>query len=128
MTDFSEILRLSRDLGDVPAKVAPKVTQALERTSFDIKQDWAQGADRSGLHAYSKSIDYEIKPRDGAITAEIGPNPGKRQGRFGLVEDANGDVRSAPQHAGRDALEVNEDDFYRGLDIAAFEAMGGVWD
>lgn len=127
MTDFSELAKLSRDLGAVPEAVFPKVVQALKHTAVDVKDDWAQGAARSGLEAYARSIDFDIKPRDGAIAAEIGPNPGKRQGTFGFVEDANGGVKSAPQHAGRDALEANEDDFERGIDIAVFEGLGGEW-
>ena len=127
MTDFSELLKLSRDLGDVPAKAAPKVVQALEHTAFDIKTDWAQGANRTGLHGYAASIDYETKTRPGVVSAEIGPNPDKNQGTFGLVEDGGAGVKSAPQHAGRDALEANQDDFEHGIDIAVFEALGGEW-
>lgn len=127
MTDFSELQRLARDLGEVPAAVVPKVVQALEHTAFDLKNDWAQGADRSGLSGYARSIDYELKPRPGTIAMEIGPNPSKHQGTFGFVEDATGGVMSAPQHAGRDALEANSDDFERGIDIAVFEGFGGEW-
>ena len=56
------------------------------------------------------------------VEAEVGPHLGRNQGSFGFVEDANGGVRSAPQHAGRDALRANEADFERGLQIALFDA------
>lgn len=121
--DFSEVYELAADLSDVPADANKRFVQALKFTSMEIKQDWSQGAESSGLGNYSKSIDFDIKFPGGAIESEIGPNLGKRQGRFGFVEDANGGVRSAPQHAGRDALEANEPDFYRGLEIAATDAL-----
>ena len=57
-----------------------------------------------------------------AIEGEIGPTPGD-SGSFGLVEDANGGVKSAPQHAGRDAARKNEADFIRGLTKAAGDIL-----
>lgn len=121
--DFSELMELAADLSDVPAEANKRIKQAIEYTSVEIKRDWQQGAASSSLGAYSRSIDYDLKFPGGAIESEIGPNLGKRQGMFGFVEDANGGVRSAPQHAGRDALEANEPDFYRGLEIAATNAL-----
>lgn len=121
--DFSELYALSEDLTEVPAEAHPRIVQALKYTSVEIKQDWAQGADRSGLENYARSIDFDIDASNDVIESEIGPNQGKKQGRFGFVEDANGDVQSAPQHAGRDAAEANEENFYRGLEIAATNAL-----
>lgn len=114
MTDFSELRELVKDLGDVPARVAPNVRKAVEVTARHVKDDWSKGADRTGLGGYAADIDYDLKFTDGAIEAEIGPTPGD-SGSFGLVEDAKGNVRSAPQHAGRDAARKNEADFIRGL-------------
>lgn len=121
--DFSDLYELSADLSDVPAEANKRVVQAMKYTSVEMKRDWSQGAAASGLEAYSQSIDFDIKFAGGAIESEIGPNLAKRQGTFGFVEAAGGGVRSAPQHAGRDALEANEADFYRGLEIAVTEAL-----
>lgn len=121
--DFSDLYELVRDLSDVPAEANKRIKQAVEVTARHVKDDWQQGADSSSLGAYARSVDYDLKFPGGAIEAEIGPNLGKRQGRFGFVEEANGGVRSAPQHAGRDALEANEPDFERGLEIAATNAL-----
>lgn len=121
--DFSEFYELAADLTDVPAEANKRIVQALKFSSVEIKQDWSQGAEASGLEAYSRSIDFDIKFPGGAIESEIGPNLSRRQGMFGFVEDAGGDVRSAPQHAGRDALEANEEDVYRGLEIAITNAL-----
>lgn len=120
-----DLYSLSRDLADAPRRAAPLIRKAVEVTARNIKDDWAEGASRTGLERYAKSVDYDIIDSAEGVRAEIGPNHGKRQGKFGFVEDANGDVRSAPQHAGRDALEANQDDFDAGLATALWDAAGG---
>lgn len=119
---FDELMSLAADLSDAPDNVATFVKKALQVTSMSIKKDWQQGAERSGLSGYAASIDYDIKAGRDSVESEIGPNLSKNQGSFGFVEDANGDVRSSPQHAGRDSLEANEPDFIRGMEIAVFDA------
>lgn len=120
---FEDLYTLSKDLTDVPAEAHKRIKQAIEHTAVEVKRDWQQGAEASGLGNYARSIDYDLEFPGGAIEAEIGPNLGKRQGRFGFVEEGGGKVRSSPQHAGRDALEANEPDFYEGLEIAATNAL-----
>lgn len=115
--DFSEVNKLAADLGDAPDRVKANARKALQVTATNIKADWRSGANRTGLGGYAADITYKIKASTGGIEAEIGPTPGDA-GSFGLVEDATGDVRSAPQHAGRDALKKNEADFIKGLVIA----------
>lgn len=120
-----DLLSLARDLAEAPRHAAPLVKKAVEVAARNIKQDWSEGAARTGLSNYAKSIDYDIiESRDG-VRAEIGPNTRKKQGVFGFVEDAPGGVLSAPQHAGRDALEANQDDFDAGLATALWDAAGG---
>jgi hypothetical protein len=120
--DFSELYELAADLTDAPERAAKYVEKALKFTSVEMKQDWRQGAERTGLEPYAASIDFDITHGPGEIRSEIGPNIGKAQGSFGFVEDGGGDVQSAPQHAGRSALRANEAGFYRGLEIAVFDA------
>lgn len=120
--DFSELVELAADLRSAPAGVAPFVRKAVEVTARNVKNDWRQGAERTGLSGYAASIDYDLKSSAVVVEAEVGPNLGRNQGSFGFVEEANGGVRSAPQHAGRDALRANEADFERGLQIALFDA------
>lgn len=118
-TDFSELMTLAADLGAAPTKAIPNIRKAVEVTARNVKDDWAKGAKRTGLRGYAASIDYDMKlDTDGSIGAEIGPNLGRAQGMFGLVEDAPGGVRSAPQHAGRKAAKANEADFIEGLSKA----------
>lgn len=129
--DFSELLKLEADLRNVPSKANRNIKKAIEVTARHIKDDWKEGATvgRGYAKTYAAAVDYDIKFPGGAIEAEIGPSLGKTLGSSaGFLEDAPGDVKAAPQHAGRDALEANEEDFERGLEIAIFEALGGEWD
>jgi hypothetical protein len=122
---FGEVLRLAADLTGAAngAEVARNAEKALKFTSVQLKRDWQQGAERTGLTGYAASIDFDIKHAAGEISSEIGPNLGRNQGSFGFVEEGGSKVRSQPQHAGRDSLEANEPDFYRGMEIAVFDAL-----
>lgn len=125
---FDDLMRLAADISSAPAKVNRYVDKALKVTATEIKKDWAQGAERTGLMGYAASVDYDVTYSGTSIEAEIGPNLGRNQGSFGLVEDAPGGVRSAPQHAGRDAMRANEPDFVRGLEVAVFDATAEAVD
>lgn len=120
--DFGELFELARDLTGAPEKANRNIDKAIKFTSVEIKKDWRQGAERTGLTGYAASVDFDMQYSANEIASEIGPNLGRNQGSFGFVEDAGGGVRSSPQHAGRDALEANEPDFIRGLEIAVFDA------
>ena len=121
--DFSDLNELVADLSAAPENARRNIKSAVQFTATEIKKDWSDGAERTGLTGYAQSIDYDMKYPGDAIEAEIGPNLARRQGSFGFVEEATGDVRSTPQHAGRDALEANEPDFERGLAVAIFDAV-----
>lgn len=126
-SDFAELMELAADLSAVPSAANRNVKKAIEVTARNVRDDWRQGAAVAygeGFSArYSSSIFYDMKFPGGAIEAEIGPELGRPGGSAGFLEDAPGDVEAAPQHAGRDALEANEADFVRGLEIAIFEAL-----
>lgn len=120
--DFSELKALAADLGDVPASTLPFLRSALQVTATNVKADWRRQANRTGLHGYAADITYDTTENASGVSAEIGPTPGDA-GSFGLVEDATGDVRSAPQHAGRDAMRKNEGDFVKGIMIALDDGL-----
>lgn len=120
--DFSELRDLAADLAGAPAEARPFIRKALQVSAQHIKDDWRKGANRSGLSRYAADITYETEEKASSIEAEIGPTIGD-SGSFGFVEDAGGGVRSAPQHAGRDAKEANEEDFVRGLELAIFDGL-----
>ena len=122
--DFSELNTLAADLGEAPVKVIPFARKAVEVTARNVKDDWRKEAKRKGLKQYAGAVDYDMQlDTDGSIGADIGPNLGKAQGTFGFVEDAAGGVRSAPQHAGRNAAKKNEADFEKGLLQAGEDAL-----
>lgn len=122
-TDFSELDKLYQDLTSAPAEARPFIRKALQFTAFNIRDEWRSEAARTGLTAYGASVGYDTTEKAHSIEAEIGPTPGRRQASFGFVEDANGGVRSAPQHAGRDALKRNEPDFFEGLEKAVHDGL-----
>ncbi|MDR7189779.1 hypothetical protein J2Y46_002605 [Microbacterium sp. BE35] len=120
--DFSELLKLAQDLANVPAEASANVRSAVRFTATNVKKDWRAGADRTGLGGYAADVTYETRELKSSVVAEIGPTPGD-SGSFGLVEDARGDVRSAPQHAGRTAMRKNEQDFIEGLAKAVSDIL-----
>lgn len=123
--DFSEVFSLETDLRGAPAIANRNVEKAMKVTSHNIDDDWSQGAtvSRGYAESYAAAISYTISYPGGAIESEIGPVLGSTPGASaGFLEDAPGNVLAAPQHAGRDALEANEPDFIRGLEIALFDA------
>lgn len=125
--DFSELLSLEADLRSVPSTANRNIVKALEVTGRNVKDDWRQGAEVGHGDGFSErypsSIFYDVKFTGGSIEVEVGPELGRPGGSAGFLEDAPGGVLAAPQHAGRDALEANEDDFVRGLELAAYEAL-----
>lgn len=123
MTD--DLRRLAADLSAAGPAVRPFARKALQVTARSMKDEWRAGADRTGLAGYAADITYETHERGATLDAEIGPTIGDA-GSFGFVEDAGGGVRSAPQHAARNALENNEDDFERGVERAAADALRAV--
>lgn len=120
--DFSELNALAADLRRVPRTSNRLVKKAIEVTARNIKDDWRQSAERTGLEWYALDIDYDITVKSEAIEAEIGPTIGD-SGSFGFVDEGGPSVLSRPQHAARDAVRANEDDFVRGLEIAVFESV-----
>lgn len=75
------------------------------------------------------SVDFDVRVNQAfggaSIEVEIGPNLSKPGGSAGFREESPGGVKSAPQFAGRDAVEANEADFLRGLLIAGLEPLEG---
>lgn len=125
--DFSELSELAADLSAVPSGANRNIKKAIEVTARSVRDDWRQGAEVGRGDGYSEryasSIFYDIKTPGDAIEAEVGPELGRAGGSAGFLEDAPGGVAASPQHAGRDALEANEADFIRGLEIAITEAV-----
>lgn len=125
--DFSELYALAADLSEVPSNANRNIKKAVEVTARNVRDDWRQGAEVGRGDGYSEryasSIFYDMKYPGGAIEAEIGPELGRPGGSAGFLEDSPGGVAASPQHAGRDALEANEEDFLNGLEIAIADGL-----
>lgn len=116
--DTSDVMRFSHNLGAASGRVVDNARRALEVTARHIKDDAitnATGPSGRAAASYPRSIDYDMF----GLRAEIGPNLGRAQGSLGILEDAPGGVRAAPQGALRRAAESNLDDFERGMARAA---------
>lgn len=126
--DKTELDRLTADLGEVPRRASRNLRQAIEVTARKVR-DTAR-ANASGMAhapAFPYSITYDITGSGGSGTgstldAEIGPDKDRPQGALGnLIE--YGSIRNPPQGIMHGALQANEADFERGIDIAIADAM-----
>lgn len=118
---------LIHDLGEFPRHAGRFVESALKKTAHGMKEDWVDLAKGpSGAHAkrYPASIDYDITRSDFPhFEAEVGPNLGAAQGPLGILEEANGDVKSPPQNLRSNVVRANESDFVRGMEQAREDAL-----
>lgn len=135
--DFSDLTRLTADLGKVGPGVVPNVEKALERTARNVKDAWNDKLYTEG-HAKltGRSISYDVGVARSfhlfaldeggydaaALVAEVGAKTGsgRQAGIVRLLE--NGSVHNAPHGYGSGALAENESDFERGIDAALRDA------
>lgn len=123
---MSDDLRsLAADLTATGPAVRPFARKALQVTARHMKDDWRASAARSGLESYAADITYETRETASSLVADIGPTIGDA-GSFGFVEEGGERVESSPQHAARKALEENEPDFERGVELAVAAALRSV--
>jgi hypothetical protein len=120
--DTSEVAQLAADLGEVAASAGGLVRKALEVSARNIKDHWRDGLPSAG-HAkrLRNAVTYDLKSAalSGAtvLEAEIGPDKDRKQGALGnLIEF--GSINNPPQGQGQAALEANQDDFEKGLNMA----------
>jgi hypothetical protein len=118
--DFSEINALTADLEKAPAKVLPKIRQALEVTATHIKDDWAEDwSGSSTVPAGAAAITYDIDGASSlilgrsAMSAEIGPELRGQGPLVGMLE--YGTPNTGARGFGAAALKKNEPDFERGI-------------
>lgn len=119
-------MSLAADLSAAGARVRPFARKALQVTAHHIRDAWRANApidDPQGVpDGYASSITYETAEKATELAAEIGPEVGRPGGAAGNFLES-GTVYRAPQHAGRNALEANEQDFIDGLAIAMVDAI-----
>lgn len=136
-----ELRELAADLGRVPPAMIRNTQKAIEVTARNIKDDWEsnlRGDSGRRLRYTGPSVDYDMNTGIGAlaalgvvsnvsIEAEIGPNLkrpfGRPQGSMaGWFESGNVDGIPATE-PGDAAMEANVSDFYKGLELAAADAL-----
>lgn len=151
--DFSEVIALAMDLGEVADNAGSHIRKAVEATAFDVKKDAVKKVGRRKLLGQAAAaIDYELKHSQGfgatVLDAEIGYDKDKPGGPLGnLVEfgaprakkhvlvkrggrtvavKVPGDIPKPlpPGSELQGALQENEDNFVDRLDAAVDDAMG----
>jgi len=125
--DFSDVLKLAADLGQVPDNAGPNIRKAVEVTARNVKDTWRDSLKGSKhIPRGPSSVSYDIKGESAlsgsSVTAEIGPTVGAGGvgGLVGMLE--YGTPTSGPTGFGARALQENEGDFQRGLEIALQQA------
>jgi hypothetical protein len=121
--DFSELDKLAADLGKVPDDAGKKIRQAVEVTSRHIKDEWAKKLEgENGVPHAPRSITYDIEAKPGRtsqIKAEIGAQRGRLQAPIVTVLEFGAPGNNLPPRGyGHAALQENEADFIKGLEIA----------
>jgi hypothetical protein len=115
--DFSDLSKLAADLGEVPAKARVNVRKAVEVTARHVKDDWRKPLSQSVMVPRgAASISYDIKDNRGGVTAEIGPDHEGAGALVGMLEYGTPTV--GPTGYGHAALQQNENDFVKGIDLA----------
>lgn len=124
--DSSELDQLAADLGQVSHNAGPNVRKAITVTSLKVKTDWQAPLKGSKtLPGLPYAITFDITTFQGfgasVIKAEIGFDKDRNQGPLGNISEYG-----APTITGRGyglkALQTNESDFQKGLEIALEQA------
>lgn len=126
--DVSELTALAADLGKVPDVAGPFIRSAVQFTATNVKKDAAKavGASTKGWKPAAGGIDYDIKADAGeksSLTAEVGYNLAKPAAHLGNLREFGAPGENlAPHNDLANALEKNQDDFQKGLEIALRDA------
>lgn len=126
--DFSDLNALAVEIEKAPPAVGRNVEKALGVAANKGKTVWKRAIPGRGhLKAYPHSIHYDrVKVRGaGELYTELGPDLGRAQGALGIVEDANGGVKSAPQRNYEKAQKVIAEDLVVGIEKAVGDGLGG---
>lgn len=92
-------------------RMLPEVTAVVSKGALNVKKDWSarwktefsHKAAHAGRLPYD--INYDVAPRPGGVSAEIGVDKSKKQGALGNIAEF-GSPTSAPHPGGVPALEA----------------------
>lgn len=120
--DFSELSKLAADLGAVPEKVQGNAKKAVEVTARHVKDDWREPlAQSESIPRGAQTVSYDLTVSSEGVSAEIGPVVGGPGALVGMLE--YGTPTTPPTGYGHHALQKNEADFIKGLEIAAGDIL-----
>lgn len=129
--DNSDLSKLAVDLGAVPERSGRNLRKAVEVTARHVRDTARENAmGMAHAPAFPYSITYDVKGsgNNGAgsqLEAEVGPDKDRPQGALGnLIE--YGSINNGPLGIMHGALQANEADFERGIQIAIDDALREV--
>lgn len=95
--EVDELDELAVDLGDVPERAAPAILQVTRRAAANMKrelQSEAVGSRR--FRGVRPSISWDVEVDAEGVSAEVGPEIGRRQGSLGFIA-YEGSATSGPR-------------------------------
>lgn len=102
-----------------------EVRAVVERGAVNVKKDWQQRWSGIGhAPALAAAVNYDVSYGLGSVSAEVGPDKGRRQGALGNIIEF-GTSKNAPIPGGLPALEAEQPRFERALADLAEKALGG---
>lgn len=127
--DFTELLELVADLGEVPGNIGPFLVKAIEVTARHVKDDATESVQGSGNKAFrraGKTIGYDLHGGasligGSAISAEVGYRKGG-VGNLGNFREFGTSTGQAAHLDLAQALHKNEADLERGISLAIADA------
>ena len=133
--EFSDLTQLTADLRAVVLDTGVELVKAVEVTAHNVRDSWRDKLKGSEtVPRGAASVTYDMTAGDapvGAlpgstaakeIGAEIGPELGRAQGPIvGMLE--YGTPTTGPRGFGLESLRENEEDFERGVALAAEASM-----
>lgn len=130
--DFSELEKLTADLGVVPDGVMEPLKKAFNVTSFKVKKSAvAKVSRRKGLAQAAGGIDFEVTARKADIESEIGYSKERRSvAKLGNIAEfgtpgsvANNFNGVAPGNELQRSLHEQESDFLKGVSLAVEDSL-----
>ena len=125
--DFSEIDMLGVSIDEARQGVRGKLRSAVEITARNVKDSWRDKLEGSHtLPALPHAVTYDVDRNTifgvDVVRAEIGFDKHRNQGPLGNISEF-GTPSTPPRGYGHGALEENQADFERGIEIALDQSL-----
>ena len=115
------LAELTADLEQAAVKALPALAAVAEKAGVSLQAKWRANAKATAKkHGrwYPSSITHETKVTAAAVTVEVGPETGKKQGGMGRGFEY-GSVKQPPHLDGKKAADAVEPDFTAACTAAA---------